>query len=129
MAFKVCPECKEKNPARIRKCKKCETVFGFKVKKKKPKKETVSDWKVLVPGDQIKVASGGPVFIDKDKNELPMGYHGNFSVISLDKNGIIAHGLDKSCGFCHIWMSEEKESTAGVLKKPHNIYKLTSRVV
>ena len=128
MAFKICTECKEKNPARIRKCKKCEAIFEFKVKKKKPKKEIVSDWKILVPGDQIKVASGGPIFIDKDKNELPMGYHGNFSVISLDKNGIIAHGLDKCCGFCHIWMSEEKESNAGVLKKPHNIYKLTSRV-
>lgn len=123
---KTCPACNEKNPIRIRKCKKCETIFEFKVKKKKhkQKKETISDWTLLQIGDYIKVSSGGPVFIDKNNNELSMGYHGSFSVISLDENGIIAHGLDKSCGFCHIWMGEEKISDTGVLKKPHKIHKI-----
>lgn len=127
MAFKICVECKEKNPIRIRRCKKCEAIFEFKVKKKKQRKESSYDWRLLAPGDEIKVASGGPVFIDKDKNELPMGYHGNFSVISIDDNGILAHGIDR-CGFCHIWMGVEKESGTGVLKKPHKIYKLAIRV-
>ena len=83
MAFKICPNCNEKNPARIRRCKKCDSVFAFKVKSKSSKNSVakVSNWKELVAGDYIK-ASGGPVFIGKDGVELPMGYSGIFSVIS-----------------------------------------------
>lgn len=127
MAFKICENCKEKNPARIRRCKKCDSTFAFKIKKKNIKKEKISDWKELQQGDIIKVV-GGPVFLDKENNEIPMGYSGLFSVISLDKNGIIAHGKDKCCGFCHIWMSKEQISFSGVLKKPHRVYKVKSRI-
>lgn len=124
MAVKTCEGCGEKNPARIRKCKKCDATFAFKIKRKDiAKKEKISDWKELQKGDYIKV-KGGPVFLDKEKNEIPMGYTGTFSVLSLDKNGIIAHGKDKSCGFCHIWMGKEQVSYSGVIKKPHKIYKI-----
>lgn len=123
MAFKVCDGCKFKNPARVRKCKQCDAAFAFKVKRKKEKKQKISDWKELIPGDYIKVA-GGSIFIDKEENEIPMGYNGIFVVISLDKNGIMAHGKDKSSGFCHIWMNKEQLSPSGIIRRPHKIYKL-----
>lgn len=125
MAFKICSNCNEKNPARIRKCKKCDSVFAFKVKSKNKNKKisAVSDWKELVPGDYIKV-SGGPVWINQEGAELSMGYSGVFSVISLDKNGILAHGRDKNSGFCHIWMADELINNCGIHKKPHRVAKI-----
>lgn len=124
MVFKICTSCNEKNPGRVRRCKKCDNLFAFKVKrKKKDKKEKVSNWKELKPGDVIKV-KGGSVFLDKEKNEIPMGYSGTFAVLSLDKNGIVAHGKDKHCGFCHIWMEKEQISPSGIIKRPHKICKL-----
>ena len=123
MVVKVCPNCNEANPARIRKCKKCESTFAFKIKKKKDRKEKISDWRELKTGDLIKVI-GGPIFVDKEQNEIPMGYNGKFSVVSLDNNGIVAHGVDKTCGFCHIWMGKEQTSPTGILRKPHKVYKI-----
>lgn len=125
MAFKVCPKCSEKCPARIRRCKKCNSVFSFKVKSKNKIKKTAytSDWKNLSVGDYIKVA-GGPVWIDQNGTELPMGYSGIFSVIDLDKNGILACGKYKNSGFCHIWMAEEIVNNCGIHKRPHKIAKL-----
>lgn len=123
MPLKTCTKCGEKCPPRIRRCKKCDAVFAFKVKKEKKKQMVVSDWKDLVSGDYIKT-SGGPVFISQDGTELPMGYSGVFCVISLDKNGILACGKDKTSGFCHIWMAEEMVNNCGIHKRPHRIAKL-----
>lgn len=126
MAFKVCPNCNEKNPARIRRCKKCDAAFAFKVKGKTSKNKSlakVSNWKELAEGDYIR-ASGGPVWIGKGGEELPMGYSGIFSVISLDENGILACGKDKTSGFCHIWMGREMVNACGIHKRPHRISKL-----
>ena len=123
MAFKLCPRCGEKCPARIRKCKKCDGTFAFKIKKKKAKTTSVSDWKALATGDRIKV-SGGSVYIDKQGNEMSMGYSGVFSVCSVDEKGIVACGKDKTSGFCHIWMVEETVSEMGILKRPHKIRRI-----
>lgn len=124
MAFKTCPQCNEKNPARIRKCKKCNAAFAFKVKKNKlnSKVKVMDDWKSLIVGDYIKV-SGGPVWIDKDNNETPMGYDGIYVVVGFDENGILALGKDKSSGFCHIWMETEQYRN-GLLKRPHKVSKI-----
>jgi hypothetical protein len=123
MPLKTCPNCGEKNPPRRRQCSKCETAFAFKVKKKKPKQSSVCDWRSLISGDYIK-ASGGPVWLDKDSNEMPMGYSGTYSVVGLDENGILALGKDKTCGFCHIWMGDETVSESGIIKRPHKVFKL-----
>ena len=124
MPLKTCQKCGEKCHPRVRKCKKCESTFAFKVKSKiKTKAKVVSDWKDLVPGDYIK-ATGGPVWISKDGIELPMGYSGIFTVVSLDKNGILACGKDKTSGFCHIWMADEVVNNCGIHKRPHKIAKL-----
>jgi ribosomal protein L40E len=53
LVFKICPKCGEKCPARIRKCKGCDSVFAFKVKKKGPRSSRVDDWRVLVSGDEV----------------------------------------------------------------------------
>jgi len=123
MAFKLCPHCGEKCPARIRRCKKCDGVFAFKIKKNKSKTSSVSDWKALVPGEHIKV-SGGSVYIDKQGNETSMGYSGVFSVCGVDEKGILACGKDRTSGFCHIWMLQEAESEMGIIKRPHKVRKI-----
>lgn len=123
MAFKICPKCGEKCPARIRKCKGCDSVFAFKAKNRGPRTSRVNDWSSLVSGDQIKV-SGGPVWVNPEGVERSMGYSGTFVVKSLDSNGIIACGIQKNSGHCHIWMGEEKISSAGILKRPHKVFKL-----
>jgi ribosomal protein L40E len=123
LAFKICDKCGEKCPARIRKCKKCDAVFSFKVKRKKPKLSRIPDWSELKSGDMIKV-SGGPVWIGADGNEIPMGYSGVYAVQSLDSNGILACGADRTSGFCHIWMGGEILSDMGILKRPHRVFKL-----
>lgn len=127
MPLKVCSSCGEKCGPRSRKCKKCDASFAFKVKKKKVAvSKKIEDWQELQPGDQIKV-SGGPVWIGRDSIETSMGYNGTYSVIELDTNGILARGIDKFSGFCHIWMGEEKISPAGIIKRPHRVFKLRGR--
>lgn len=123
MAFKICPKCGKKCPARIRRCKGCDSSFAFKAKKKEPRSSRVGDWKELASGDLVKV-SGGPVWVNADGSESSMGYSGTFVVKSLDSNGIVACGVQKNSGFCHIWMGEEKTSVTGVLKRPHKIFRL-----
>jgi len=123
LAFKICPKCGEKCPARIRKCKGCDSVFAFKVKKKGPRSSRVDDWRELVSGDSIKV-SGGPVWVNAEGIESSIGYSGTFLVKSLDSNGILACGTLKNSGHCHIWMGEEKLSFTGILKRPHKVFKL-----
>lgn len=127
MPLKTCPKCGEKCAPRLRKCGKCGSVFAFKVKKKFHGLSRVGDWKELQPGDHIRV-SGGPVWIGKDLTETSMGYSGIYSVVSLDENGILARGIDKFSGYCHIWMGEEKKSDTGVIRRPHKISKLKRTV-
>lgn len=127
MPLKICPNCGEKCGPRSRRCKKCNSSFAFKVKKKTSAVASkMENWQALQPGDQIRV-SGGPIWMGKDSIETPMGYNGTYSVIELDKNGILARGMDRFSGFCHIWMAEEKVSDVGIVKRPHRIFKLRGK--
>lgn len=123
MPFKTCENCKEKCAPRLRRCKKCDFPFVFKVKKKKNSVSTKVNWQELANGDYIKVTSG-PVWLSKDKTEIPMGYSGVFVVVGLDENGILAQGKDRTSGFCHIWMGKEILNDVGILKRPHRIAKI-----
>jgi hypothetical protein len=127
MPLKTCTGCGTKCAPRLRKCGKCGTVFAFKVKKKSQASSRVENWKELQSGDNIRV-SGGPVWVDKEMVETSMGYSGIFLVVGLDQNGILARGLDRSSGYCHIWMGEEKLSDAGIIKRPHRVSKLKRAV-
>ena len=53
-----------------------------------------------------------------------------FNLTRIDENGIIAWGLDKNAGFCHIWMNGDiQNKDTGVWKTPHKILKLKPKAI
>lgn len=126
---KICASCGKGNGPRAFACKFCNTPFVFKAKSKEAKNTKIIrdiNWKDLVKGDRIKV-SGGPFFMSKGEF-VHMGYRGRFIVESLDKNGILAWGLDKHQGFCHIYMGGDVQNKeTGVWKIKHKLMKLKNK--
>jgi len=61
---------------------------------------------------------------NKTRDKILMGYRGKFKVFRLDQNGIVAYGIEKNSGYCHIWMAEEKLIDGKLLKRPHRITKV-----
>ena len=97
---KTCDKCGALTGPRAFVCPKCNTPFVFKAKSRETKNTKVIrdyDWRDLVKGDRIKVA-GGPYYVSHGEF-IPMGYRGRFVVEGLDKNGILAYGIDKCQGF------------------------------
>jgi hypothetical protein len=123
---KACPDCGTTTGPRAYCCKKCNHIFIFKPKSKEAKNTKIIqkvDWKTLVKGERIKVA-GGPYYVSKGEF-IPMGYRGRFVVESVDDKGIRAYGLDKSSGFCHIYMGRDfQNKETGVWKTKHKLMKL-----
>lgn len=123
---KICSNCSQPNGPRSFVCKNCNTPFIFKVKSKEAKNTKIIrdfNWKDLTKGDKVKV-NGGPYYVHRGIF-IPMGYRGKFIVEGVDKNGILAWGIDKTGGFCHIWMNGETQNKeTGVWKIPHKILKL-----
>lgn len=123
---KVCDKCGTATGPRAYMCKKCNTPFTFKVKSKEARNTKVIrdyNWRDLIKGDKIRVA-GGPYFVSKGEF-IPMGYRGRFIVDSLDDNGILAFGIDKHQGFCHIYMGADiQNKETGVWKTKHKLMKL-----
>jgi hypothetical protein len=105
-------------------------MFCFKPKSKEAKNTKIIrdvNWKELVKGDRIRVASG-PYFV-KGSDFIPMGYRGRFIVEGIDSNGILAWGLDKHSGFCHIYMGPDiQHKETGVWKIKHKLMKLKPKV-
>lgn len=127
---KTCPNCSTETGPRAYCCPKCNHIFVFKPKGKEAKNtKTIAkvNWRELVKGDRIKVA-GGPYFVNRGEF-IPMGYRGRFIVDSLDANGILAWGLDKQSGFCHIYMGGDiQNKETNVWKTKHKLMKLKSKV-
>jgi len=128
---KACDKCGTVTGPRAYICKKCNTPFVFKVKSKEKRNTKIIrdfNWKELVKGDRIKV-NGGPYFVSRGEF-IPMGYRGRFVVESLDSNGILAWGLDKHQGFCHIYMAGDiQNKETGVWKTAHKLLKLKPKEV
>ena len=126
---KSCENCGQTTGPRAYMCKKCNTPFVFKAKSKEHKNTKIIqniNWRELVKGDRIKVG-GGPYFVSKGEF-IPMGYRGKFVVESVDKNGILAWGIDKSTGFAHIYMGGDiQNKETGVWKTKHKLIKLKQR--
>ena len=126
---KICPECGTATGPRAYCCKQCNHVFAFKPKSKEAKNTKIIhnvNWRELVKGDRIKVA-GGPYFVSRGEF-IPMGYRGRFVVESVDANGILAWGIDKSHGFCHIYMGGDiQNKETGVWKTKHKLIKLKQK--
>lgn len=128
---KKCDRCgSEKNGPRSYVCKDCGEMFTFKPKSKEAKNTKIIrdfSWKDLVRGDRIKTSSG-PYFV-KGSDFIPMGYRGRFIVEGIDQNGILAWGLDKHSGFCHIYMGPDiQNKETGVWKIKHKLMKLKPKL-
>ena len=128
---KTCAKCGTLTGPRAYVCPKCNQPFAFKAQSKEKKQTKVIkdfNWKELVKGDRIKVA-GGPYYVHRGEF-IPMGYRGRFLVEGLDKNGILAYGLDKTAGFCHIYMGPDVQNKdTGVWKIKHKLLKLKQKEV
>jgi ribosomal protein L40E len=128
---KTCDNCGASTGPRAYICKKCNTPFVFKVKSKEKRNTKIIrdfNWRELVRGDRIKV-NGGPYFVSRGEF-IPMGYRGRFVVEALDANGILAWGLDKHQGFCHIYMAGDiQNKETGVWKTAHKLLKLKPKEV
>lgn len=128
---KTCDNCGASTGPRAYICKKCNTPFVFKVKSKEKRNTKIIrdfNWRELVKGDRIKV-NGGPYFVSRGEF-IPMGYRGRFVVEALDSNGILAWGLDKHQGFCHIYMAGDiQNKETGVWKTAHKLLKLKPKEV
>lgn len=128
---KTCPKCSTETGPRAYCCKTCNHIFAFKPKSKEAKNTKIVhnfNWKDLTKGDKIKV-SGGPYYVCRGEF-IPMGYRGRFVVEGLDKNGIMAWGLDKSQGFCHIYMGRDVQNQeTRVWKIKHKLLKLKNKEV
>lgn len=126
---KICASCGSSNGPRSYACKSCNVPFVFKAKSKEAKNTKIIrdvNWKELVKGDRIKVR-GGPFFMHKGEF-VHMGYRGRFVVEGIDKNGILAWGLDKHQGFCHIYMGGDiQNKETGVWKTKHDLMKLKTK--
>lgn len=126
---KICASCGSSNGPRSYACKSCNAPFVFKAKSKEAKNTKIIrdvNWKELVKGDRIKVR-GGPFFMHKGEF-VHMGYRGRFVVEGIDKNGILAWGLDKHQGFCHIYMGGDiQNKETGVWKTKHDLMKLKTK--
>ena len=124
---KSCSSCGFCTGPRAYVCPKCNTPFIFKVKSKEKKNTKIIrnvNWKELVNGDIIKV-NGGPYFMNKDGEYVPMGYRGKFVVEDIDDKGILAWGKSKFSGFCHIYMGEDYiDKNTGLRKTAHRLLKL-----
>lgn len=125
---KSCSSCGHCTGPRAYTCPKCHTPFVFKAQSKEKKNTKIIkdiNWKELIAGDRIKV-NGGPYFMNKNQEFVPMGYRGRFIVQYLDQNGIIAYS-DKG-GFCHIYMGHDYQCKNTMMwKTKHKILKLKSR--
>ena len=128
---KSCPNCSEVTGPRAYVCKSCGYIYAFKPKSKEAKNTKIIrdfNWKDLVKGDRIRVG-GGPYFVSKGEF-IPMGYRGRFRVEGVDDKGILAYGLDKNQGFCHIYMGPDMQNKeTGVWKIKHKLLKLKPKEV
>lgn len=125
---KSCESCGFCTGPRAYVCPKCHAPFIFKVQSKEQKNTKVIksfNWQDLVAGDKIKV-NGGPYFMNKEQEFVPMGYRGKFIVNSIDRNGILAYS--NKGGFCHIYMGPDYQCPETKLwKTKHRILKLKLR--
>ena len=127
---KTCEKCGHECGPRAYMCPECQHPFMFAVQSKERKTTRMIrkfDWKELQKGDRIKV-TGGSYYISDDGEYIPMGCRGKFTVIGLDKNGIIAYGT-KEGGFSHIWMAKDKLSTdTKIHRTAHRIVKIVPKI-
>lgn len=127
---KTCSSCGYCTGPRAYACPQCHAPFAFKVQSKEKKNTKIIkdfNWRELVAGDKIKV-TGGPYYMNRDQEFVPMGYRGKFTVQSVDNNGIVAYS-DKG-GFCHIYMGPDIQcKETKIWKTKHRLLKLKNKLL
>jgi len=85
-------------------------------------KEKKVDWTTLEKGDRIKVIKGsGPYYI-MNKNKIPIGDYGVFTVKSVDPVGIFVYN---KYGNSFLYMGKIKfNDQTNVVRRPYKIVKL-----
>ena len=125
---KSCPSCGFCTGPRSYVCPQCHAPFAFKVQSKEKKNTRIIkdfNWKELIAGDRIKV-TGGPYYMNRDQEFVPMGYRGRFIVHKVDANGIVAYS--EKGGFCHIYMGPDMQcSETKIWKTKHKLLKLKNK--
>jgi hypothetical protein len=125
---KSCSSCGFCTGPRAYVCPQCHTPFAFKVQSKEKKNTKIIrdfNWRELISGDRIKV-TGGPYYMNRDQEFVPMGYRGKFVVQKIDNNGIVAYS-DKG-GFCHIYMGPDMQcGETKIWKTKHKLLKLKTK--
>ena len=139
---KLCPSCGTGNGPRSHYCKSCQHPFAIKSGKGTPSlaamrakrsgviKERGFDWRELRRGDRIKVVQGtGPYLPVENADPVNMGYSGDFAVLYITKDHIIATGNKKEgeSAYCAIYMGEPGDSPYGLYREPHKIIRLKPR--
>lgn len=126
---KSCSSCGYCTGPRAYACPKCHAPFAFKVQSKEKKNTKIIrdvNWRELVAGDKIKV-NGGPYYMNRDQEFVPMGYRGKFTVQSIDHKGILAYS--EKGGFCHIYMGSDIQCPeTKIWKTKHRLVKLKRKV-
>ncbi len=125
---KTCEKCGHQCGPRAYMCPECQHPFMFAPQSKEKKSTRMIrkfNWRELEKGDKIK-ATGGPYSVVEGEF-IPMGCRGKFTVIGVDKNGIIAYGV-KEGGFCHIWMGEDSQCpVTKIWRTKHRLVKLKQK--
>lgn len=126
---KTCSNCGTETGPRAYICGTCKTPFDFAMKTKRSKTTNFIkkfDWSELVKGQTVRV-TGGPYFITNEGEYIPMGYRGIYTVISTDRNGIVA--ANQKDGFVHIYMGHDEQSPETKINKTaHKIILLEKKV-
>lgn len=120
---KKCPNCFIDNRPRAIKCI-CGHKFISKNKKSKFEEISKLDWKKLKKDDIFYIRKGGmgPYYLTEDNQKILFGYRGQFKVLQIKDNGIIAYSNKEAC--CFIYMGKQyKCENTGLIKRRHRLWK------
>lgn len=64
----------------------------------------------------------GPYYITETKQKILFGYRGQFKVLQIHKNGILAYSNKEACCFIYLGKTYECEKT-GITKRRHKLWR------
>lgn len=79
------------------------------------------DWTTLKPNDLILVESNDSYFLKESHAPIDMGYNGKFTVVRLDKTGILCYSRETGYAFIDM-VSEGTSPATGIQRQIPNIY-------
>lgn len=120
-SYKQCPYCEILNDARLKLCTDCDSPLFEEKEPKPPKNHQEVDWKGLERGESVYIICTD-VWLSKKGYPVYMGDSGEFKIIKLTQEGILAYST--YCGFAFfnmVWSGTIGES--GIRRGVTKIYK------